>query len=187
MKFILASASPRRKELIKFIDENAVILPADIEEILPKNIYPENIAEYFACQKAKHVGSSNPDSIVLGADTVVIIDGKILGKPKDKQDAENMLTLLSGKTHQVITGCCLCFGKKSYSFSVTSSVTFFDLTEDEINAYINTNEPFDKAGAYGIQGKGCLLVKEIKGDYYNVVGLPVAALKRHLEIFKKMI
>lgn len=187
MEFILASASPRRRELIKLIDENAVILPADIEEVCNAEIYPENTAEYFACQKAKHVSRLHPNSIVLGADTVVIIDGEILGKPKDEADAFNMLKKLSNKTHEVITGCCLCFGEKSYSFSVTSSVTFFALKDEEIKAYIETKEPFDKAGAYGIQGKGCLLVKEIRGDFNNIVGLPVSALKRHLEIFMRMI
>ena len=187
MKFILASASPRRRELIKLIDENAVIIPANTEEILPSGIYPENSAEYFACKKAKEISSLHPDAIVLGADTVVIIDGIILGKPKDQDDAFKMLKMLSGKTHEVVTGCCLCYGKKSYSFSVTSSVTFFALEDEEIKAYIETKEPFDKAGAYGIQGKGCLLVKEINGDYNNIVGLPVAPLKRHLEIFKRMI
>lgn len=187
MKFILASASPRRKELIKLIDENTVVIPADIEEICEADIYPENTAEYFACQKAKYISGLHPDAVVLGADTVVIIDGIILGKPKDQDDAFKMLKMLSGKTHEVITGCCLCHGKKSYSFSVTSSVTFFALSDEEIKAYIETKEPFDKAGAYGIQGKGCLLVKEIRGDYNNIVGLPVSALKRHLKTFKRMI
>ncbi len=182
---ILASASPRRKELLKQITENFEVVVSSVEEIVPNNIPQEEVPQFLATLKAKDVASHNPDKLIIGADTCVFYDGAILGKPKDRQDAINMLSTLSGKTHSVITGCAIIKNGKSISFSVKTDVEFYDLSENEIYDYIDTKEPFDKAGGYGIQGKGALLVKGIKGDYFNVVGLPISQLKRVMNSFMK--
>lgn len=180
MKYILASNSPRRKELLKLVVPEYSCIAADIEENCPDDILPENCPEFLALKKAEYVAKTHKDSIVIGADTAVFANGEMLGKPADEKGAEKMLAALSGKTHKVITGCAIVKGEKTKSFSVISEVTFYKLTENEIKEYVGTKEPLDKAGAYGIQGKGALLVKEIKGDYFNIVGLPVAELKRKL-------
>lgn len=159
------------------------VIPADVEEILPEDIYPEECSEYLAELKSRHVSKSYPDRTVIGCDTTVLVDGEVLGKPRDKEDAFEMLRKLSGKTHLVITGVCICKGDRLRKFSQISEVEFYELTDDEINEYIATGEPFDKAGAYGIQGFGGLLVKSIRGDYNNIVGLPAARLKRDLQQF----
>ena len=182
-EIILASASPRRQELLKYIVPEFRVIPADIDETIPDNISPEKSAEFLAVKKAKHISAENPESIVIGSDTVVIIDGEILGKPRDASDAERMLRKLSGRTHAVITGVCISCGNITDSFSCKTGVKFFTLTDGEIHDYIATGEPMDKAGAYGIQGKGCLLAESIEGDFFNVVGLPVSLLKRRLEKF----
>ncbi len=187
MEYILASASPRRQELLKNIIDFFKILPADIEEILPEGISAEAAAEYLAVSKAKHISALYPSALVIGCDTAVIIGGEILGKPKDTLDAKRMLKLLSGKKHSVITGCALFCGNKSMSFSAVTQVEFYPLSEAEIEAYVQTGEPMDKAGAYGIQGEGCLLVKSINGDYFNVVGLPVAELSRKIKLFEGLL
>lgn len=175
---ILASKSPRRKELLSIITEDFVIRTADVDESLPCNIEPDKAVEYLSKIKAEPF--NNGVDTVIGADTVVAVDGKILGKPKDRDDAYNMLRMLSGKYHSVFTGVTVIKPTGSITFSVETKVNFFDLTDDEINAYIDTSEPYDKAGSYGIQGRGALLVKKIEGDYFNVVGLPVSTLKRYL-------
>ena len=175
---ILASKSPRRKELLSLITEDFVIKTADVDESLPNNIEPASAVEYLSKIKAEPF--NNGADTVIGADTVVAVDGKILGKPKDRDDAYNMLKMLSGKYHSVFTGVTVISPTESITFSVETKVKFFDLTDDEINAYIDTSEPYDKAGGYGIQGKGSLLVEKIKGDYFNVVGLPVSTLNKHL-------
>lgn len=183
-KIILASASPRRKELIKVIFEEVTVRPAECDETLPENIGARQAVEYLskikneACEKI-----SEKDSLIISADTVVAVNDEILGKPADKDDAKRMLNLLSGKVHQVYTGVTVSLNGNSLTFSEKTDVEFYDLTDTEIEEYINTSEPYDKAGAYGIQGKAGLLVKGIKGDYYNVVGLPVARLKREIQEF----
>ena len=186
MEFILASASPRRNELFKLITDKFDCIPADIEEIIPQNIDVFSAPEYLAVQKALHVSRQHSDSIVIGSDTAVFLEDTMLGKPKDRDDAYKMLNLLSGRTHKVITGCAICYGGKSMSFSSQSDVVFYDLSDKEILDYIDTAECFDKAGAYGIQGFGATLVKEIHGDYFNIVGLPVARLKKEIENFRKI-
>lgn len=183
MKIILASASPRRRELIKLIDENAVCVSADIEENVPNGIESEAAPEFLACQKALHVAKSYENDLVIGCDTAVFIDTVMLGKPKDEVEAFNMLSLLCGRTHKVITGCCLVKGKKTLSFSCTSLVTFYNMSDKEILSYVASKEPLDKAGAYGIQGKGSLFVEKIDGDYFNIVGLPVAMLNKQIKKF----
>ncbi len=178
MKIILASGSPRRRELIHMITDDFIVEVSDAKEILPDEIGAEQAAEYLAAVKAEAVYAHHVDDLVIGCDTVVIHDGTILGKPANRDDAKRMLQLLSGCTHKVKTGVSLIFDGKIHSFFQTTEVTFYSLTDEEIESYLDTGEPFDKAGAYGIQGKGSLLVKEIKGDYFNVVGLPVAELYR---------
>lgn len=183
-KIILASASPRRKELITYIGDNVIIRPADCDETLPENIGAREAVEYLSeikNQAARKISEEN--ELVISADTVVAVDDIILGKPADKEDARRMLGLLNGKTHQVYTGVTISKGEKTVTFSEKTDVVFYDLKESEIEEYISTSEPYDKAGAYAIQGKAGLLVKGINGDYYNVVGLPVARLKREIENF----
>ncbi len=183
MTIILASASPRRQELLKKITEDFLCVPADIEENYPTDIDILRVPEYLALKKAEHIAKTHTDSIIIGSDTGVFSEGEILGKPENKDDAYKMLKNLSGKTHSVITGCALVKGDKKITFSCETKVTFYELTDSEINNYISTGECDDKAGAYGIQGYGALLIKEIKGDYFNVVGLPVAKLYRELKEF----
>ncbi len=183
MKYILASASPRRKELLTLGGVDYEVIVSQCEEILPENITPADAVMSLATQKADDVFKRNHERIIIAADTVVALDGKILGKPKDKEDAFKMLSSLSGNTHTVYTGVCIKSKDKTDTFFTATDVEFYALTADEINTYIATNEPMDKAGAYGIQGKGFILVKKIDGDYYNVVGLPLAETVRHLNSF----
>lgn len=183
MSIILASASPRRKELFSKITEDFKIIVSNVDETVPDDIYLDCIPEYLASIKAEDVARNYMSDIVIGCDTAVFLDGKMLGKPVDKEDAYRMLSSLSGKTHYVITGCCIKRGYEKVSFSVKTEVEFFKLTKKEIEEYIETSESFDKAGSYGIQGKGTLLVKKINGDYFNVVGLPVSELSRQLKKF----
>lgn len=177
-KIILASGSPRRKELLsRFFEIQTKVCDAD--ETLPKDLAPKDAVMYLAETKAKFVADTLKDGfLVIGADTVVCIDGKILGKPKDELDAYSILTSLSGKTHSVYTGFCVIRttdGKTVTDFEETQ-VTFRNLDDDEIKAYIKTGEPIDKAGAYGIQGLGGAFISGIMGDYYNTVGLPLCKL-----------
>lgn len=180
MKIVLASGSPRRRELMNYITEDFIVCTSNAEENLPYGIDPFKAAEYLAVQKASAAATERPDDIVIGCDTIVIVDGKILGKPSGEEDARNMLRTLSGRTHDVVTGCAVACGGEIQSFSEKTGVSFYALSEEEIEEYLATGEPFDKAGGYGIQGKGALFVSGIKGDYYNVVGLPIAALSRKL-------
>ena len=179
---VLASASPRRQELIKLIDEEIIICPSSTDESFSADTPVESVPEILAVRKAAEVAKKYPNDIVIGSDTSVIIGNEILGKPTDTEDARRMLRLLSGNTHKVITGCAIFKGSKSISFSETTEVSFYPLSNNDIDNYIATNEPFDKAGAYGIQGKGSLLIKGISGDYFNVVGLPVAKLNTVLKM-----
>lgn len=195
---ILASASPRRKELLRFIEKNFEVVTSEVDETLPgsflKEIAKSNRSEttketpniffkcamYLAKKKAEAVFANFTDKTVLGADTMVVINNRILGKPKTKQEAKEMLTCLSGKTHSVITGMCLLSLKKETTFYSETLVTFKELSEEEIKTYIETKEPFDKAGGYAIQGKAADFVKNIQGSYTNVVGLDVNLVKEKL-------
>lgn len=179
---ILASQSPRRQELLKLITSDFEIKVSNVDETLPDKITPKEAVMYLSKIKAEPFADSN--DIVIGADTVVALDGKILGKPKSEENAKEMLRFLSGRTHSVFTGVTLASDKKTKTFAVETKVKFFELTNEEIDAYIKTKEPFDKAGAYGIQGYGSLLVEKIDGDYFNVVGLPVSTLARELKAFE---
>ena len=183
MKTILASASPRRKELLSLAGIEYEVVVSECEEILPEKILPHDAVMLLAKQKAEDVFSRNSDCMVIAADTVVALEDKILGKPKDEEDAFNMLSALSGRQHTVCTGVCIMTKDKTDCFFVGTDVEFYSLTEKEIREYIATKEPMDKAGAYGIQGKGFVLVKGIHGDYFNVVGLPLAETVRHIAEF----
>lgn len=180
MKTILASASPRRKELLTLAGIEYEVVVSQCEEILPDGITPDKAVEELARQKAEDVFNRNPDCMIIAADTVVALGNTILGKPKDEDDAFAMLSSLSGRRHTVFTGVCIKSENKTDIFHVATEVEFYDLSEKEIKDYIATKEPMDKAGAYGIQGKGFVLVKGIHGDYFNVVGLPLAETVRHL-------
>ncbi|MBR4102403.1 MAG: septum formation inhibitor Maf [Oscillospiraceae bacterium] len=187
MGLILASASPRRQELLKRITEDFTVNPVDADETLPVGIPVEIAAVYLADVKAKAAAEQFPEDIVIGCDTIVVLEDEIMGKPSDRAQAKQMLQKLSGQTHKVMTGTALYSGKKSTVFTSETRVTFYELTDAEIERYLDTGEPFDKAGAYGIQGFGCLLVRSIEGDYNNVVGLPVAALARALAQFERAV
>ena len=183
MKIILASASPRRQELIKMITEDVIVNPCDCDETIKEGLVGREIAEYLSKVKGEAVKEQFENEIIVSADTIVCLNDNVLGKPKSRDDAFSMLSLLSGNTHSVFTGVTIIKGEKQKTFSQETRVTFYELSDFEINEYIDTNECFDKAGSYGVQGKGGLLVREINGDYFNVVGLPVARLKRELEDF----
>lgn len=181
MRIILASASPRRRELIENLKIDFEVRTADCEEVTVPGERPEDTVKRLSLTKARCVAElEGDDAVVIGADTVVAINGKILGKPADEDEAAEMLKLLSGRTHRVYTGLAVIGGGKTVNEYVETEVKFYDLTDNQIKRYIATGEPMDKAGAYGIQKYGSLLVEEIRGDYFNVVGLPVGRLDRVL-------
>lgn len=195
-KIILASSSPRRRELMAQAGFAFEVLVSEADETIETET-PGEMVEVLSERKAaavaeeiKRQGFAEESVLLVGADTMVAIDGKKLGKPKDEKGAEKMLEELSGRTHQVYTGVTLIRLKKaengsilqeSRTFSEGTDVSFYPLTKEEIRSYIATGEPMDKAGAYGIQGKAAVFVKEIKGDYNNVVGLPIARLYQELK------
>lgn len=176
---VLASKSPRRQELIRLITDDFTVASADADETLPHPMSPSDAVMYLSEIKARPLADGK--NTVIGADTVVALEGSILGKPKDKDDAFRMLRSLSGKTHSVYTGVTIIKGEKADTFFEKTDVEFYDLSDEEIADYISTGEPMDKAGAYGIQGYGALLVKKISGDFFNVVGLPVGKLNCELK------
>jgi len=177
---VLASASPRRQELLRNAGISFEMQPAQIAEDPLPGEGAKECAERLAREKALAVAQQRPQDFVLAADTVVVVDGQILGKPVDGNDAARMLRLLSGREHQVITGVCLVVSGQWSVASETTVVTMSEITEDEIAAYIASGEPMDKAGAYGIQGIASRWIPRIEGDYSNVVGLPVALVWRML-------
>lgn len=171
---ILASASPRRKEILELADLKFDIMPSDAQEITTKTA-PNEVVMELASIKAKDIyKKSEKQSMIVGADTVVAYQGQILGKPTDEADAKRMLTMLSGQTHEVYTGVCVIEDGKTKTFYEETKVTFYEISDEQIDHYINTGEPMDKAGSYGIQGKAAVFIKGIEGDYYNVVGFPIA-------------
>ncbi len=178
---ILASGSPRRKELLKEICKDFVVITSLFEETIFPGELPETLVKRLSMGKAEDVWDcTKGDRIVIGADTVVALDGEIMGKPFDATDARRMLKKLSGKIHQVYTGVTVLWDGGKDSFVNMSQVEFYLLPEEEINAYIDSGEPFGKAGAYAIQLKGKLFVKSISGDYSNIVGFPVAEVYRRM-------
>lgn len=186
-EIILASASPRRRELMENMGLKFEVVVSDADEsAVDKSVPPEIYVQQLALLKAAATAKSimdNKNAIVVSADTIVVNDNKILGKPKDAEDAFDILKSLSGKTHEVYTGFCVLRLKDAYTVceNVCTEVTFRNLTDEKIQSYINSGEVFDKAGAYGIQGLGAMLVEKINGDYFNVVGLPVSELAKVLE------
>lgn len=179
---ILASQSPRRQQLMAEAGLSFSVVPSPFDERGVTAVDPAALVALLAREKARAVApQAAPDELVIGSDTVVVLGSAVLGKPADAQDARSMLRRLSGATHQVMTAVSIQRnGIEVRSFVEVADVTFWDLTEDEIDAYIASGEPFDKAGAYGIQGRGRLLVASINGDFYTVVGLPISRLVREL-------
>ena len=186
MKFILASSSPRRRELLLRLQTPFDIILPDVDEsIIPPEGSPETYCTALAELKANDISQHYPNNLVIGSDTIVVLDNNIMGKPEDKTMAQNMLDTLSGKTHHVYTGVCLKWADKNihHLFAEITMVTFRELSEADINHYIESCPPYDKAGSYGIQDWSAVFVKEIKGCYDNVVGFPIS---RFYEEFKKL-
>lgn len=188
-KIILASQSPRRRELLEQVGITFEVVPSVVEEKITKD-HPVEIVIELSAQKALDVGNSEQNyalcgDVVIGADTVVAIDGKIMGKPGNREEAIGMLNRLQGRTHSVFTGVTLYHkdpvNPESVSFAKETKVTFYPMSPEEIEAYVDTGEPMDKAGAYGIQGLSAVFVEKIDGDYNNVVGLPVGAVYQELK------
>lgn len=188
MNIILASASPRRKEILENASVKFEVMASSIEELTLDGESPCQMVMRLACEKGMDIASRQKNDLIISADTIVVIDNTVLGKPENEIEARKMITSLSGRTHQVITGISLINldnNKKIIDY-VISNVKFKNLSEEDINDYIRTKESLDKAGAYGIQGYGALLVDEIQGDYFNIVGLPISRLsdllKKHFNI-----
>jgi septum formation protein len=178
---ILASSSPRRKELLENLRITFTISSSEVDESFETGLPPEEVVMQLAERKAQAVFNENPSSFVIGADTIVVAGNEILGKPADEADAVRTLKTLSGKQHDVYTGVSIMSPKGMSRFYERTEVLFWELTDSEIWAYVKTGEPLDKAGAYGIQDLGSMLVKKISGDYFAVVGLPVARTIRELK------
>ena len=183
MQLVLASASPRRAELLKKIGLDFIVRPAVTEEIIKPNLDLLEQVKSLALQKARVVAETLSTGLVIGADTIVVMGQEVLGKPDSREMAVQMLSRLSGQQHQVLTGVALVDSQSGQALSEVEStlVQFRTLTLEEITAYVKTGEPLDKAGAYGIQEKGAILVERIEGCYFNVVGLPLARLVRMLK------
>jgi septum formation protein len=175
-RVVLASASPRRRDLLNLIGIAHEVRPANIDETMRPREAPRRYAERLAREKASAMATRDPDLVTIGADTVVVINRKVLGKPADADDAARMLRMLSGREHTVITAVAVSRGRKLRSAVEEVRVKFRRLRDDEIDAYIAMGEPMDKAGAYGIQGYGATIVERIEGDYFAVMGLPLVRL-----------
>ena len=173
---ILASSSPRRRDLLDLIGVAHDVRAADVDETYPDGEKPAAHAERLAREKAETIAAENRESLVIGADTIVVVGDEVLGKPRDQADATRMLKLLSGRTHVVMTAVAASLGGRTVSTVENVKVTFRDLRTDEIASYIDTGEPMDKAGAYGIQGYGATIVNRIDGDYFAVMGLSLVRL-----------
>lgn len=180
---ILASGSPRRKEILDKLGVRFICDSVDVDESLPKGIAVEKVSEYLAIKKASAALLLHSDDTIIGADTTVVINETVLGKPADEADACNMLKQLSGNKHTVYTGVCILSKKNRKVFTSKTSVYFSKLDTKEIENYIATGEPMDKAGAYGIQGLGCRFIERIDGDFYTVMGLPAARTYEALKNF----
>jgi len=181
MEVILASQSPRRIELIRMLHIDAKAIPSHIDEVLDESLSHEEAVMDLAYQKAIDVFKSHKEDLVLGFDTLVILKDKIMGKPKDEAEAKQFLRELSGQTHKVITGCAMIKKGRSKSFYSSAYVHFYEMSDQDIDEYIATNEPFDKAGAYGIQGYGSKYIESITGDYYAIVGFPISRIHREIK------
>ncbi len=179
-RVVLASQSPRRRDLLSLIRIPHIVRPADIDESVLPGETPERCVERLARTKAGHLAEREPDAVVIGADTIVVVDGRILNKPADAADACAMLRTLAGRSHTVFTAICVRWGTRVAAGVEPVRVHFRPLTDSEIDAYVATGEPMDKAGAYGIQGYGATIVDRIEGDFFAVMGLPLVRLVRLL-------
>lgn len=180
-RLVLASGSPRRKELMSLLNTPFEIIVSAIEEVVDPTLPPETIVESLAKQKALAVFQNNPDAIVIGADTIVVCNQEILGKPKDAQDGKRMMEMLKNNTHQVMTGIAIVCQDQITCFHETAKVYFDEIPQNELGEYLQTNEPYDKAGGYAIQGWAAKYIRRIEGDYYSIVGLPVHTLYQYLK------
>lgn len=183
LRLVLASASPRRRDILRQLGLDPEVRPADVDERLLPGEDPAEHVRRLAREKAARVLESEPDALVIAGDTVVVRDGEVLGKPTDADEAVAMLLSLSGKTHQVLSGLAIAGADHAVDAVTRTSVRFRTFGQDTARGYVATGEPMDKAGAYGIQGLGAALVEGVEGDYYSIVGLPVAAL---LRLFERM-
>ena len=176
VRVVLASSSPRRRQLLELIGVTHEVQPADIDETMVAGELAEMYAERLSREKAETIAASHSDAVVIGADTIVVIDGIVLGKPRDAGDAERMLGILSGRSHTVMTGVAVSYQQRTVSYVERVDVTFMPIDDGEIRRYVATGEPMDKAGAYGIQGYGATIVRRIDGDYFAVMGLSLVRL-----------
>lgn len=184
-KIILASSSPRRREILALTGLKFRVDPGDYEEKMDHPMEPHKLARFLSREKAEAVAGRHKKALIIAADTFLVFEGELLGKPRDERDARRMLGRLNGRSHSVITGFTILdsANNKSFSDSVETRVFFRRLTASEISSYVRSGEPLDKAGSYGIQGLGALLVERIEGDYFNVMGLPIGALVQGLKQF----
>jgi septum formation protein len=173
-RILLASGSPRRRELMQLITPDYSVEPSTVDESKISAPTPAALVAALAEAKCSDVAARHPDAVVIGCDTVVDYNGTVFGKPKDAADARRMLTALSGSTHAVHTGVCIRGGQEKVCFTATSHVKFFPIPAQELEEYLATKEPYDKAGAYAIQGRAALWLDAIEGDYYNIMGFPVS-------------
>ncbi len=187
MKIVLASGSPRRTQILSLAHIEHIVIPSTCVEVIDKGLKPIEVVESLSLQKAKDVARNNKDALVIGADTIVTIDGKILGKPHSEEEAIEMLTTLSNTTHQVVTGVTFIYNDIIKTIHEITEVTFSKLSTEQIKTYINEENVYDKAGAYAIQGTFCKYITKINGDYYNVMGLPIARVYKEIEGYKNEI
>ena len=178
--FILASQSPRRRELLSMLGLTFEIITADIDETMDPALSVEDAVAAVCKKKAQAVGASHPDRLIVAADTIVVVDGRVLGKPHSEDEAREMLRSLSGRSHTVMTAFCLSRGDRFETHVEHTHLRFRELSDAEINAYVATGSPMDKAGAYGIQDQAAIFVEALDGDYYNVMGLPLCSLVKCL-------
>ena len=183
MNIILASTSPRRTQILTIAKINHQVVPSKCEERMDKNLEPYKVVESLSYQKAKDVAKNYPNNIIIGADTVVVIDNQILGKPKSEKEAIAMLEKLSGKTHEVITGITIILNDKVKTFHDVTAVEIAKLSKQDIDKYLKEENVYDKAGSYGIQGAFCKYIIKMIGDYYNVMGFPIAKVYKELKEF----
>lgn len=182
---ILASQSPRRRELLNLMGIPFTTVNPNVDEVINPNLSLENAIEELAYIKALDVLNRHPEANIISADTIVVCENEVMGKPVNEEDAIRMLKQLSGKKHEVITGVCLLSSDKEIRFHTKTLVEFYDYDEEFVKSYVQSRVPLDKAGAYGIQDKGALLVKGIEGDYYTVMGLPIGELYQALKKFNQ--
>lgn len=186
MKIILASQSPRRRELLALMGLEFTVITSDVEERPPQNTTVDAYVRALALQKAEAVASQHPDDCVIGADTVVYLDGDILGKPHTPENANKYLSRMQGRKHTVYTGVAVLSPGRADVRSATTDVTFSPMSQDEIDWYVSTGEPLDKAGAYGVQGPGSIFVERVEGNYFNVIGMPIPLLYQMLREAKAL-